>query len=85
MFEFFWRCAEGAAVVGVGDLPQHCLRIMGVNEARMTYGDVAVDLAVDKEDRNIAMGDGLFGRDLLHIQSILPSCTQERDFDDWAE
>lgn len=45
--EFLWRGADGAAVVGVGNLPDLRAWSAGANEARVANGDVAVDLAVN--------------------------------------
>ncbi len=46
--EFLWACADGAAVVGFGDLPQVGTWGVGVNLLRVADGDVAVYGAVDQ-------------------------------------
>lgn len=47
IFEFFRLCAECSAVICVGDFPQNCLRIVTMDDAGMSHGDVAVDFAMD--------------------------------------
>jgi len=47
VFEFFWGCAYRSAVIGVGDFPEDCLGIAGLDFVRVAQGYVAVDLAVD--------------------------------------
>jgi len=46
-FEFFWVCAQRAAVICVGDFPELRSGIACVDQAGVADWDVAVDLAVD--------------------------------------
>lgn len=52
-----WSCADGAAVIGVGDFPEDCSWIAGVDAAGVAEWDVAVDLAVNKKDRDFRRRD----------------------------
>lgn len=54
---FLWSCADGAAVIGVGDFPEDCSWIAGVDAAGVAEWDVAVDLAVNKKDRDFRRRD----------------------------
>ena len=47
MFEFLRRRGDGAAVRGCGDFPELDVGIVRVDEARVSQGDVAVELAVN--------------------------------------
>ena len=78
--EFFRGRAKGAAVVGGWDFPELSARIAGVDTAGMADGDVAVDLAVDEEDWDGGRGYGIFGRDFLHVEVVLPAGAEEGDF-----
>jgi hypothetical protein len=52
-FEFLGDGAEGAAVVGAADLPELCVGGACVNALRVTHGNVAIDLAVNQENRDL--------------------------------
>ena len=52
--EFLRARAEGPAVVGAGDLPQGSVWGTGVNTLGVTNGDVAIDLAVNQQDRDFS-------------------------------
>jgi hypothetical protein len=80
VFEFFWGLADGAAVVGSGDFPELGAGIGCVNGFGVTDGDIAVDLAVDQKNWNFGGGYGVLWRDLLHIEIVLPTRTQEGHF-----
>jgi len=84
LFEFLGSCADGAAVIGIGDFPQDSVRIASLNTAGVAWADVAVDVAVDEEDRNFRRGDRIFRRDLPHVEVILPSGVEESEFNDRA-
>jgi hypothetical protein len=56
-----------------------------VDLARVAEGNVAVDLAVNEENWNFRGGDGVLGRDLLHVQVMFPADVEESEFDDRAE
>jgi len=73
VLEFFRGAADCAAMVGIGDFPQLRAWCCGVDEAGVTDGDVAVDLAVDQEDWNMCRGCGILGRDFGHIKAVLPA------------
>ena len=47
--KFLRGCAEGAAVVGVGDFPELRVGIAGVDDLRMTGWNVAIDRAVNHQ------------------------------------
>ena len=84
-FEFLRGSAVSAAVVGVGDFPELSVGIARVDQLRMTDWNVAVDLAVNQENRNVCPGDGIFGRDFLHVEAVLKAGAQESDLDEGAE
>ena len=73
--------ADRAAVVGGRDFPELGVGIMHVNQARVTDWDVAVDLAVNQKNRDCGDCDGVFRRNLLHVEMIFPACAEEGDFD----
>jgi hypothetical protein len=73
LFEFLRGCADGSAVIGVGDFPQNCVAIAGLDLARVARRNVVVDLAVNQEDRDARGGDGIFWRGLLHVEAVLPA------------
>ncbi len=52
MLEFFGGGAECAAVVGGGDLPELGVGGVGVDEEGMAERNVAVELAVNQENRD---------------------------------
>lgn len=79
------RCADGAAVIGVGDLPENYVGIAGLDAAGVAEGNVIVDLAVNQKDRHLGGYDRIFWRNLLHIEAVLQSHVQESEFDDGAE
>ena len=84
-FEFCWSSAYGSAVIGVGDFPENCVAIPGLNAAGMANRYVAVDLAVNQEDWNWRGCDGIFWRGLLQVEMVLPADVEESEFDDGAE
>ena len=73
--------AEGAAVVGGGDLPEAGLGGVGVNDLRMAEGDVAVDFTVNQKNRDLGGGGGIFWRDILHVEVVLQASPEEGDLD----
>jgi hypothetical protein len=85
VLKFLRGCAEGAAVVGVGDFPQVCVWGACVNSLRVTYGDVAVDFAVNQENRDCCSCGGILWGNLLHVQVVLPTRAEEGDFYERAE
>lgn len=72
-FEFLWSCADGSAVIGVGNFPEYCVAIAGLDAARVADGYVAVDLAMNQEDWDSRGCNGIFWRNLLHIEPVLRS------------
>ena len=72
-----WGGADGAAVVGGRDFPKLSVRISGVNDAGMADGNVAVDLAVDEQNRRVGFGDRDFGRRLAKIQAVPEASIEE--------
>src|ERR1700733_1870881 len=70
-----WRYADGTTVIRVGDFPENRVRIGSMNESGVTDWDVAVGLPVDEQHRYGTHGDGLFGRDGLHVEFVSPSST----------
>jgi hypothetical protein len=85
LFELLWGCADGAAVIGVGDFPKDYVPIAGLDAAGVAKGDVAVDLAVNQEDGNVGGRDCVFWRDLPHVEVIFPADIEEGEFDDGPE
>lgn len=85
LFEFFWRGADGAAVVGMGDFPEYCIWVVGVNFLRVADRNVAVDLAVDQKDGDLRSCDGLFRRNLLQMEVVFPAGAEECGFDQRTE
>lgn len=80
MFEFFGSGADGAAVVGSGDLPQDCVWGAGVDQLRVTDRYVAVDFAMNQQDRDCAGGHGILRRDIFHFEVILQASAEEGNF-----
>ena len=72
-------------MVGVGDLPELGVWISRVDDLRMAHGNVAVDLAVNQENRDRRGCDGIFGRNILHAEVVLQAGAEEGDFDQWTE
>ena len=85
VLEFLWGCAYGSAVIGVRDFPEDHVAIAELDFKRVPRGNVAIDLAVNQEDWDSGSGDGILGRDLLHVDVILPADVEEGEFDDGAE
>jgi hypothetical protein len=83
--EFLRRGAEGSAVVGSGDFPELGVGGQRVNSARVADGDVAVDFTVDEKDWDIGRGGGIFRRNLIHVEVVLPAGTEEGDFNQGTE
>ena len=50
----------------------------------VTEGDVAVDLAVDQQNGDGGVRDGLFGRDHVHIEFVSGANVEEREFGERA-
>src|SRR5882762_8693177 len=84
-FEFLRSCADGSAVIGVGNFPEYRVAIAGLDAARVADGYVSVDLAMNQEDGDSRGCDGIFWRNLLHIEPVLRSDVEESEFDDRAE
>ena len=57
------------------------LGISGVDDLRMAHGNVAIDLAVNQENRDRRGGDGIFRGNILHVEVILQAGAEEGDFD----
>ena len=85
VFEFLWRCADGSAVIGVWDFPQHCVAIAGLDAVRVAERNVAIDLTVNQKDWDSRGRDGIFGRDLLHVETILRPNVEESKLDNGTE
>ena len=85
MFEFLWGGADGAAVVGGRDFPKLSVRISGVNDAGMADGNVAVNLAVDEQNRDRGCGHGVFRGNVFQVEVVLQAGAKECDFDERAE
>jgi hypothetical protein len=83
--EFFGCRAEGAAVIGSGNLPENCARIASCEAEGVAKGNVAIHLAVNEKNGNVGGSEGIFGRDLLHVEVILQADVEESEFDDGAE
>ncbi len=81
LLEFLWGGADGAAVVGGADFPELGVGIARVDEAGVADWDVAVDLAVDEKDGGRRCGDGIFRRNLLHVEVVFQAGAEEGDFD----
>lgn len=80
-----WGGADGAAVVGGRDFPKLSVRISGVNDAGMADGNVAVDLAVDEQNRDRGCGHGVFRGNVFQVEVVLQAGAKECDFDERAE
>jgi hypothetical protein len=85
VFEFLWRCADGSAVIGVWDFPQHCVAIAGLDAVRVAERNVAIDLTVNQKDWDSRDRDGIFRRDLLHVETVLRPNVEESKLDNGAE
>ena len=72
-------------MVGVGDFPELRVGIAGVDDLRMTGWNVAIDLAVNQENRDCCSCGGILWGNLLHVQVVLPTRAEEGDFYERAE
>lgn len=84
-FEFLGGGADSATVVGVGNFPELGVGISGADNLRVTQGNVAVDLAVNQENRDCRGCDGIFRGNILHAEVILQAGAEKGNFDEWAE
>jgi len=80
-----WGGADGAAVVGGRDFPKLSVRISGVNDAGMAARNVAVNLAVDEQNRDRGCGHGVFRGNVFHVEVVLQAGAKECGFDERAE
>ncbi len=55
LFELLWSCADGAAVIGVGDSPENRIAIAGLDAAGVAWRNVAVDLTVNQKNWNLCL------------------------------
>src|SRR5580693_6851781 len=62
MLEFFGSCAESAAVVGGGNLPELGVGSVGVDAEGVAKGNVAVELAMNQKNRCRGCRCGIFWR-----------------------
>lgn len=85
MRELFWSSVDCAAVTGVGDLPENCIEVAGMNAPGVAEGNVAIDLAVNEKDRDLGSCDRIFWRNLLHVEVILQAHIDECEFYDGAK
>jgi len=85
LFKLSRRSGDGAAVIGVGNLPQDDAGVSGLDTARVANGNVAVIFSVDEEDGNGTGGHCFFGRDLLHVEFELPPSAKEGDLHERAK
>jgi len=81
LFEFLRGGAEGAAVVGGGDLPELGVGSASVNAAGVADRNVAVDFAVNQENGDRGGGGGIFWRNVLHVEVVLQAGADESDLD----
>jgi hypothetical protein len=72
-------------VIGVGDIPQNDIPIASLYAVGMADWNVAVDVAVQQEDRNPRGGYRVFWRNLLHIEAVFDAGGEEGKFNDRAE
>ena len=80
LLELLLGSGDCPAVVGVRDLPQWCPGIVRLDLAGVADWNVAINLAMDQEDWNFCCSCGIFGRDRLQIEVVLPACTEKCDF-----
>ncbi|SPE28481.1 hypothetical protein SBA2_40044 [Acidobacteriia bacterium SbA2] len=78
--EFLGGSAEGATVVGVGDFPEFGFGGTLVNALRVAHGNVAVDFAVNQQDRDFCRCNGVFGGNIVHAEVVLHTRAEEGDF-----
>jgi hypothetical protein len=78
--EFLGSAGGGTAVFGAGDFPKLDFGIARMDLAGVADGDVAVELAVDYQNRDKGRDSGIFGRDLIHVEVVLQAGPQERNF-----
>lgn len=71
---------DGTAVFGAGDFPKLDSGIARMDLAGVADGDVAVELAVDYQNRDLGRGYRIFGRDLIHVEVVLRAGAPERNF-----
>ena len=85
LFELRFCSRDCAAVVGVRDFPHWCPGIVRLDLAGVPDWNVAVNLAMDQEDWDFGGGNRILGRDRLHVEVVLPACTEKCDFDNRAK
>ncbi len=73
--------AGSAAMVGVEDFPEFGVGITGVDDFRMADRNVAVDFAVNQKNWDFGCGNGIFGRNFVHVKFVFQSGSEEGDFD----
>jgi len=72
-------------MVGVRNFPESDAGINVMDLTGVTNWNVAIGLTVNEKNWNTRDGDGIFGRDLIHVEMVLPADIEESEFDDWAE
>ena len=78
----FLRCGgHRAAMVRARDSPELQLRIVGYEAQRVAERDVAVHYAMNEQDGNMRVGDGVFGRGLRQVDLIFGTRNQQRNLD----
>lgn len=73
ILELLRGCTHGSAMIGVGNLPERGARIVSVDQARVTYWNVAIGLSVNEKYGNGAGIDGFVWRDSLHVEVVFPA------------
>jgi hypothetical protein len=82
VFEFFRRNTDSSTMVGTGNLPKNKGRVVSCDCAGVTDRNIAILLAVDQEDGNVARGRSSLWRDFRQIHVVVPASIGERNFDD---
>ena len=83
--ELLGRNTDSSTMVGAGNLPKKEGRVVSRDRAGVTERNIAVLLAVDKEDRNAARRGNSQRRNISQIDVVIPLSVSESRFDDGIE
>ena len=80
LLEFCGRDRDCATVIGARDFPEHHPGIREFYSAGVANRNIAVNLAVDQEYRNVGVYDCVLGRYAREVKIILPAGVGQRNF-----
>ena len=80
--ELLGAASPRPGVAGSGDLPgRHAGGISSVNAAGMLRGCVVVSRSIDQKYRRMAVGDGLFRRYAVEVDSVSNTLIEQRQLE----